>query len=146
MRTARGGVRWKGDADHNVQWGQREQSAARAEFTVTILFERVVVVLLVLLPACVLAMEEDVELFTGVLLQKMHDHLRYTQPLMRFHGTEAINREGEDEEEPTHCPAQMYTLKREMDALFRGGWIKSKARHRLCFAYASNQRRMMVQS
>ena len=64
-------------------------------------------VLIVLLIVGVLVVEEVVEVLTGMLLQKVHHHLRHMQPLVQFQGTEAIDRKGEQEKEATHFPGRM---------------------------------------
>lgn len=83
------------------------QTIARAELTVAILIEGVVIMVVLIRCARMCLVEENMELFTGMLFQEVHDHLRHAKPLVQLHSAEAIEGEGEGEEDAAHCEGQM---------------------------------------
>lgn len=61
----------------------------------TVLAERVMLMVVVLLGGAMLLVEEVMEFFTGVLLQEMSDRTRDMQPLVHLERTERV--QGQDE-------------------------------------------------
>jgi len=82
MGTHHCGKRSHADPERAVRRRKGDQSTARTELAMTVLAERVMVMIIVLVSGAMLLMEKVMELFTGVLLQEMSNSTRDMQPLM----------------------------------------------------------------
>lgn len=82
MGTHHCGKRSHADPERAVRRRKDDQSTARTELAMTVLAERVMVMIIVLVSGAMLLMEKVMELFTGVLLQEMSNSTRDMQPLM----------------------------------------------------------------
>jgi len=82
MGTHHCGKRSHADPERAVRRRKGDQSTARTELAMTVLAERVMVMIIVLVSGAMLLMEKVMELFTGVLLQEMSNSTRDVQPLM----------------------------------------------------------------
>ena len=83
------------DLQRAVHRREGHQAAARTELTMTVLAERVVVMVIVLVSRAMLLMEKVMELLTSVLLQEMSHSTRYMQPFVYLERTVGV--EAQDE-------------------------------------------------
>ena len=95
MGTHHCGKRSHADPERAVRRRKGDQSTARTELAMTVLAERVVVMVIVLVSRAMLLMEKVMELLTSVLLQEMSHSTRYMQPFVYLERTVGV--EGQDE-------------------------------------------------